>query len=197
MTIIKYGDKVHILNGYHGDGHNDWTGGYLDTNGNSTDGDAYNVSTNKSKNRDASGTGTWILVSESKPAGDPVVSGDVMHLKNMYGAGNGAGPGCYLDSINFFPNGKYKVEASLSAHRDGGSGTWQLQAQSSNPADGKVRYHDVVQLINQYGANGGFLDTYGWSSAGSGALLATCTSYYSDRAPGQLTASWKIEPARS
>jgi hypothetical protein len=186
MTVIKNGDKVHLLNGY-----NAWQGGYLDTNGNSTDGDTYNVSTNTSPTRDASGTGTWILICESKHVGADVVSGDFIHLKNMYGSG----PGSYLDSINFFPNGKYKVETSLSTHRDGGSGTWQLQAQSSNPADGKVRYEDVVQLINQYGANGGYLDTYGNSSAGSGALYAVTTSYYSDRSPGQLTASWKIQQA--
>jgi hypothetical protein len=191
MTIIKYGDKVHILNGYNG-----WNGGYLDTNGNSSDGDTYNVSTNKSPTRDASGTGTWILVCESKPVGAAAVSGDVIHLKNMYGAGDGSGRGSYLDSINHFPNGKYKVETSLSTHRDGGSGSWQLQAQSSNPVDGKVRYQDVVQLINLYGANGGYLDTYGNSAEppATGALYGVTTSYYSDRA-GQLTASWKIEHA--
>jgi hypothetical protein len=194
MTIIKYGDKVHLLNGYDG-WKGGWKGGYLDTNGTSIDGDTYKVSTNESPARDASGTGTWIIICESKHVGADVVSGDVIHLKNMYGAGDGSGPGSYLDSINFFPNGKYKVETSLSAHRDGGSGSWQLQAQSSNPVDGKVRYEDVVQLINQYGADGGYLDTYGKSSAGSGALYAVATSYYSDRSPGQLTASWKIQQA--
>jgi hypothetical protein len=178
----------HILNGY-----NSWKGGYLDSNGSSTDGDTYNVSTNASKARDLSGTGTWILVCETKRPGADVVSGDVVHLKNMYGAGgDGSGPGSYLDTINHFINGKYKVETSVSPKRDGGSGSWQLQAQASSPPDGKVRYGDVVQLINQCGANGGFLDTYGSSNAGTGALYAVTTAYYSDRVPGQLTASWKI-----
>jgi hypothetical protein len=185
MAIIKYGDRVHILNGYQ-----NWNGGYLDSNGHSTDGDAYNVSTNGSPHRDGSLTGTWILVCESKPVGADVVSGDVIHVKNLYAAGT------YLDSINNFPTlpGKYKVETAVSAHRDGGSGSWQLQARASNPADGKVRFEDVVQFVNLYGANGGFLDTYGNSTAGSGAKYGVITSYYEDRA-GQQTANWKIEPA--
>jgi hypothetical protein len=185
MTTIKYGDKVHILNGY-----SNWNGGYLDSNGHSTDGDTYNVSTNASPHRDASGTGTWVLVSESKAVGAAVVSGDVVHIKNMYDAGT------YLDTINNFPTlpGKYKVETSVKPHRDGGSGTWQVLARSSSPADGNVRFGDVVQFVNQYGANGGFLDSYGNSAAGAGAKYNVITSYYEDRA-GEQTASWKIQPA--
>jgi len=118
MTVIKYGDKIHILNGY-----NVWEGGYLDTNGHSTDGDTYNVSTNESATRDASLTGTWVLVCDSKHVGAEVISGDVIHVKNLYAAGT------YLDSINHFPTkpGKYKVETATTSHRDGGSGTWHCR----------------------------------------------------------------------
>jgi hypothetical protein len=49
MPNVQYGHKVHILNGY-----GNWNGGYLDTNGRSTLGDVFDVSTNPNSNRDAS-----------------------------------------------------------------------------------------------------------------------------------------------
>ncbi|WP_202121474.1 hypothetical protein [Streptomyces sp. BA2] len=55
---LKYGDQIHLQNGYNG-----WQGGYLDTNGHASDGQRtsgakYDVSTSQSKDR-AAGTGRW------------------------------------------------------------------------------------------------------------------------------------------
>jgi hypothetical protein len=69
MAVIKYGDMVHIMNGY-----NAWKDGYLDANGHSTAGDTYHVSTTKSQTRDAFLTGTWVLVPGSKAVGNVVIT---------------------------------------------------------------------------------------------------------------------------
>ncbi|MFI6726482.1 hypothetical protein NRF20_17945 [Streptomyces sp. R-74717] len=86
---LKYGDKIHLQNGYNG-----WKGGYLDTNGHSTDsGGKYAVSTAESPTR-GEGTGTWEILSlTGKAVGSPVISGDVIQLRNLYG-----GDGGYLDT---------------------------------------------------------------------------------------------------
>jgi hypothetical protein len=86
---LKYGDQVHLQNGY-----SSWAGGYLDTNGHSSDGGAkYGVSTADSPTR-GEGTGTWqILSAAGKAVGANVVSGDLVYLRNLYG-GNGG----YLDT---------------------------------------------------------------------------------------------------
>lgn len=86
---LKYGDQVHLQNGY-----NSWAGGYLDTNGHSSDSGAkYAVSTADSATR-GEGTGTWQLLSATgKAVGANVVSGDLVYLRNLYG-----GDGGYLDT---------------------------------------------------------------------------------------------------
>ncbi|MEU6997576.1 hypothetical protein [Nonomuraea sp. NPDC046570] len=183
--VVKYGDLVHLQNGY-----NSWQGGYLDTNGAANDGNKYGVSTAASPTR-AKGTGTWEILSASgKAAGADVVTGDVVYLRNLYG-----GDGGYLDTCGHAPApNKYEVSTSHGKDRATGTGRWRVFAETSSPDDSKVRIGDVVHLLNGYDSwNGGFLDTcHGGPPAG---LYGVSTSLYSDRAPG--TGEWKFSKATS
>ncbi|MFF3350934.1 hypothetical protein [Streptomyces sp. NPDC002779] len=77
---LKYGDRIHLQNGY-----NDWSGGYLDTNGRTpSTGSVYAVSTADTPTR-GNGTGSWeVLSAENKAAGTAVTSGDLITLRNCY-----------------------------------------------------------------------------------------------------------------
>ncbi|GAA3016860.1 hypothetical protein [Streptosporangium longisporum] len=181
--VLTYGDKIHPQNGY-----NSWNGGYLDTNGHAT-GNKYGVSTASTPAR-APGTGTWeILSATGKPAGADVISGDTVHLHNLYG-----GDGGYLDTNGHAtaPN-KYEVTTSSVKDRATGTGRWRVFAESSTPNDSKVREGDVLRFLNGYDDwKGGFLDT---AHAGpAGGLYEVSTSDYSDRSSGQGvpgTGTWK------
>ncbi|MBB5960616.1 hypothetical protein FHS29_007244 [Saccharothrix tamanrassetensis] len=189
VNELVYGAKIHLQNGYAG-----WSGGYLDTNGHSTDSGAkYAVSTADTATRGA-GTGTWEILSASgKANGSPVVSGDVVHLRNLYG-----GDGGYLDT-NGHANasqksagGKYNVSTSTAKDRAAGTGRWRLYAQTSgSPADQTVRAGGVIHLWNLYGDNGGFLETNGHAT--DGGKLDVCTNAYYNRS--QDVADWKIHNA--
>ncbi|WP_326658646.1 hypothetical protein [Streptomyces canus] len=188
---LKYGDQIHLQNGY-----DDFKGGYLDTlNNHTTAGLKHYVATADSTTRDK-GTGTWEIVSASgKAAGQPVLSGDLVHLRNLY-----AGDGGYLDAVNHATTaqkgggGKYGVATAQSKDRTPGSGRWRIFAQTSTSFDQSVRAGDVVHLWNTYDDNGGFLET-NQNAAGDtkGGKLDVCTNAYYNR--GDNVADWKIHKA--
>jgi len=116
-NILKYGDKVHLQNGYA-----NWQGGYLDACGRASAPSKYGVFTSDSKDRDG-GTGTWEIMSATgKAVGAEVLVNDAIHLRNLYG-GNGG----YLDACGrASAPSKYGVFTSDSKDRDGGTGTWKF-----------------------------------------------------------------------
>jgi hypothetical protein len=186
--ILKYGDRVHIQNGYQ-----NWQGGYLDTCGNSPNGSQWNVSTANSPTR-AAGTGTWIITSATgKTIGQEVLSGEIIYLQNLY-LGNGG----YLDSRGAAsPNPLIYAVGTAVVQDSGapGSSRWRVLAQASSPSDGKVREGDICTLYNEINfANtpGGFLDTYG--AALFGNKLGVYTNFYSDRATAG-TSFWRFAKA--
>jgi hypothetical protein len=183
--VLKYGDRVHLQNGYQ-----DWKGGYLDTNGHADcGGNKYNVSTADSPTR-GPGTGTWeILSATGKAAGAEVLSGDVIYLRNLYDQGT------YLDSCGGASCGgnKYGVSTSPGKDRAAGTGRWRVFAESSSPDDTKVREGDLLHFLNGYNDwNGGFLD-----SCGAGppqGKYGVSTSNYLDRGNG--TGTWRTTKAQ-
>ncbi|MFJ2272298.1 hypothetical protein ACIOHO_39620 [Streptomyces sp. NPDC087849] len=189
---LKYGDKIHLQNGYGG-----FRGGYLDTNsGNPAEGAFYGVSTTGTPTR-APGTGTWeILSAADKAAGQPVLSGDLVYLRNTYG-----GDGGYLDT-NSGPKAaqktagaKFDVSTSKVKDRAPGTGHWRIFAQTSATTNGKhVRIGDTVLLWNVYGGNGGFLETNGGTND-QDAAYDVCTNAYFNRSSN--VADWKIHKAQS
>ena len=184
---LTYGSIILLQNRYGGDG------GYLDTNGNSSQpGATYNVSTNDRPNSRGPATSEWRVVSATgKATGSRVVSGDVVYLINQYGTKH-----TYLDTngVSNQSGAKYKVSATTTKDRGPGTGKWHIFGVTSSPTDGHIRTDDIVHLLNDYNsANGGFLDTNGRSSQGGGAKYSVSTSYYSDRGTG--TGSWKVLPA--
>lgn len=75
-----------------------------------------------------------------------------------------------------------------------GTGRWRVFAETSSPDDSKVRFGDVVHLLNGWDDwNGGFLDTCGGGPPES--LYELSTSLYSDRGLG--TGKWKFFKAAS
>ena len=190
---LKYGDQIHLQNGYGG-----WQGGYLDTNsGNPAQGSKYGVSTTNTPAR-AKGTGTWEILSASgKAAGQPVTSGDLIYLRNLYG-----GDGGYLDT-NSGPTttqandgAKYDVSTSPARDRAPGTGRWRIFAQTSAPADKNVRFGDTVLLWNTWDGNGGFLETNGGGPMPTEALIDVCTSAYWDRSNGNC-GFWRLTKAQA
>ncbi|MFD9907531.1 hypothetical protein [Streptomyces sp. NPDC059063] len=187
---LKYGDQIHLQNGYNG-----WQGGYLDTNGHSSAAGAkYQVSTADTPTR-GKGTGTWEILSASgKASGQPVLSGDLVYLRNLYG-----GDGGYLDTNGHATqaqrdNGaKYDVSTSQNRDRAAGTGRWRVFGRTSAPADQNIRLGDLVHLWNAYGDNGGFLETNGTSDA-TGAKYDLCTNAYFNRSSD--VADWKIHRAQ-
>lgn len=188
--VLKYGDKVHIQNGY-----SNWSGGYLDTNGGSQQSGAlYGVSTADTPTR-GKGTGTWEVVSATgKKAGEQVLSGDVLHLRNLW-----ANDGGYLDTNGHAassqgPAAKYDVSTSKDRDRAGEhTGSWRIFAQTSAPADQAVRFGDIVILWNLYSATGSFLETNGGTSA-VGGKYDVCTSAYWNRSSN--VGDWRISRAQ-
>lgn len=130
---LRYGDKVHIQNGY-----DNWQGGYLDANTGSSAGptSVYQVATAATSNRSA-GSGTWQISSVSgKQPGDAVLSGDTIHLRNLFGAGS------YLDVSGGAAAAQtqaaiYDVSTNSSNDRVGaGTASWRILAKTSNPWTG-------------------------------------------------------------
>ncbi|MEZ0090850.1 hypothetical protein [Streptacidiphilus sp. EB129] len=185
---LRYGDRIHLKNGYKGG-----QGGYLDTlNNHALAGLKHYVATADSPTR-APGSGTWEILSASGQApGRPVLSGDLVHLRNLY-----AGDGGYLDTSNHATSpqqgggGKYGVATADSMDRAPGSGRWRIFAQTSAPTDQNVRVGDVVHLWNTYDDNGGFLETS--QNSTNGDLYDVCTNAYFNR--GDNVADWRIYQA--
>lgn len=189
--VLKYGDKVHLQNGYAS-----WKGGYLDTNGHATDSGAkYGVSTASTPTRGAL-TGTWEIISaEGKAAGTQVLSGDLIHLRNLYGNDGG-----YLDTNGHATAeqktaaAKFNVLTATTKDRAGqATGSWRIFAQTSAPTDQAVRENDIIHLWNAYGSNGGFLETNGLGPAGG--EYDVCTNAYLSRA--ENVGLWKLMKATS
>lgn len=186
---LHYGDRIHLQNLYQGDG------GYLDVNGTASGGGArYAVSTATIPTRDG-GSGTWEILSGACAAtGDPVKSGDIVYLRNLY-SGNGG----YLDvnglasPVQQTSGSLYDVSTAWGKDRDGNSSRWQIFDTTSTPQDGIVRLNDTVQLWNTYANRGGFLETNNTSSA-TGARYDVDTNPYSNRS-NQNVSFWKILPA--
>ncbi|MFE7477822.1 hypothetical protein ACFU98_43480 [Streptomyces sp. NPDC057575] len=115
---LTYGSDILLQNQYGGDG------GYLDTNGHSTQpGATYDVSTNQTPNSRGPATSVWKVVSASgKASGTRVTSGDVIYLVNQYGSGT------YLDTNGHSTQhgAKYKVSTSHYTDRATGTGTWKV-----------------------------------------------------------------------
>jgi hypothetical protein len=188
--VLKYGDKVHLQNGW-----DNWNGGYLDTNSGDPNaaGSKYGVSTAPTATR-APGTGTWEITSASgKPIGAEVISGDAVYLKNGWDNWNGG----YLDTNSGDPNAagsKYGVSTSPGKDRAPGSGRWRVFAETSSPVDSKVRQGDRVHLLNGWDDwNGGFLDTNSGDPNAAGSKYGVSTSPYIDRATG--TGTWRFSKA--
>lgn len=128
------------------------------------------------------------------PCGTEVISGDLIHLRNLYG-----GDGGYLDTNGHATTdqknsgGKFNVLTSQAKDRATGTGRWRIFAQTSNPLDQNVRIGDTVHLANLYGDNGGFLETNGGTTA-SGGKYDVCTNAYYNRSNSNV-ADWKIHKA--
>jgi subtilisin family serine protease len=181
---LKYGQYVHIQNGYA-----NWAS-YLDTCGNAfCAGNRYNVSTSSSPNR-AGGSGTWEIISTSgKAVGSPVLVGDSVHLKNKYG------PGSYLDTCgsSFCGGGnRFNVSTSSIPDRASGSGTWEIISASGKAVGSPVLTWDSVHLRNKYGHGPGFyLDTCGLASCG-GNKYNVSASTNPDRGSGSGSGTWRF-----
>ncbi|KAA2262170.1 hypothetical protein F0L68_12780 [Solihabitans fulvus] len=187
--VLKYGDKVHLQNGW-----DNWNGGFLDTNSGDPNagGSKYGVSTAPTSAR-ATGTGTWEITSASgKAIGAEVITGDVVYLRNLYG-----GDGGYLDTNSSGnPGSKFGVSTSPGKDRAPGSGRWRVFAETSSPIDSKVREADRVHLLNGWDNwSGGFLDTNGGDANAAGSKYGVSTSDYTDRAAGSGT--WRFAKAKA
>ena len=161
-------------------------GAYLDVN--NPGGDLYDVTTSKVNDRQTR-SGTWEIVSATgKTAGSEVVSGDVIHLRNLYGSAPDNGG--FLDVNGSAPAGNlYDVSTARKNDRQTGSGRWRVFAETSSPIDGKVRVGDTVRFLNGYSDwNGGFLDVNGGAPGGN--LYSVSTSRYSNRQTGSGT--WRF-----
>ncbi|KXF75849.1 hypothetical protein ATN84_17995 [Paramesorhizobium deserti] len=176
---LKYGDKVHLLNGY-----TNWTGGYLDVYGTAdTAGAKYNVITATVSDRD-SGSGTWLVESASGVAdGTDVRSGDLIQLRNLYGNDGG-----YLD-INGSASSPelYNVYTAEKSEQSENTLNWVV---FSGVSGSNVNIGSVVHLLSQYtNGNGGFLDVC-WGFAGANAKYGVYTTESQDRDEG--SGSWKF-----
>ena len=180
-NVLYYGSKYHIQNGYGG-----WDAktNYLDTRGGGCNDNLMCVSTATSPDRD-SGSGTWIISSAtSKLAGEPVLSGDQIHLQNQYGSGAGG----YLDTRGTGCNGNLMcVSTADSSDRTSGSGTWRIIKDS---AGGVVHENDVVHLWNKWSDwTGGFLDTRAAGCQDNLYCVSACGSW--DRDAGST--HWRFQ----
>ncbi|MFI9629624.1 hypothetical protein [Streptomyces sp. NPDC052042] len=115
---LIYGSNILLQNQYGGDG------GYLDTNGRSSQPDAtYNVSTNQTPSSRGPATSVWKVVSTTgKTNGTRVTSGDVVYLINQYSSGT------YLDTNgrSSQQGAKYDVTTSPYTDRGTGTGSWKV-----------------------------------------------------------------------
>lgn len=116
---LRYGEQIHLQNGYNG-----WQGGYLDTNGHSgASGGKYAVSTADTPAR-GKGTGTWEILSASgKGAGQPVMSSDVVYLRNLYGDNGGF---LETNNVSTASGGKYDLRTNAYFNRSSDVADWKI-----------------------------------------------------------------------
>jgi hypothetical protein len=177
LPTLLYGHVYDVQNGY---------GGVLDTRGAGCEGNKLCVSTGLTNDRD-SGSGSWTLMSATgKLAGTPVVSGDQVYLKNMYGADGG-----YLDTRNTGCEGNLLcVSTATTPNRDGGSGTWKIQGDGA-AAGAPLSAAQEVRLQNGWNSfGGGYLDTRGAGCEGN--LFCVSTSSTQDR--DNASTHWRLTP---
>ena len=114
-----------------------------------------------------------------------LVYGSNYHIQNGFGEWTGGfldtrGRGC---EDNFLC-----VSTAAGFDRASGSGTWQLLSATGKETGATVMPNDLVYLLNQYGGNGGFLDTRGRGCEDN--LLCVSTAESSNRDGGSGT--WRI-----
>ena len=161
------------------------------------------VSTHSNPNRD-NGSGSWKIVSATgKKAGETLVYGDKIHLKNMF---PDAG---FLDNCGWFKDmpvfkdvvkaEKFAVFTAFSEDRDNGSGNW-IVSSNTNFTGSPVREEDEITLENGF-PGGGFLDTAGSINSipafddYDGSLLVFIQESSSNRRPGSGT--WTISSSKA
>lgn len=189
---IRYGDVIHLQNGW-----NNYGGGYLDTRGYQKDyaktGNFLCVSTATSQKRDG-GSGSWKIMSATgKSDGSPVLVNDEVYLLNQWNNNGG-----YLDTRgyqkDFEKTGNHLcVSTATSQKRDGKSGTWKILSATGSPANTPVMENAELHFQNgwnNYG--GGYLDTRGYqkdyAKTGNHLCVSTATSQKRDGKSG----TWKI-----
>lgn len=182
---LVYGSAYHIKNNYSG-----IPDTYLDTRNSGCGGNWLCVSTASSDSRDQH-SGSWILLSaQGKANGSAVKEGDLVYLANKYPYGSWGelitGPfGGFLDTRNPGCEGNSLcVSTSASPRRDGGSGTWKIEAAGDTVYSGQN-----LHLRNQY--NGTYLDTRESGCANNKLCVSTSTSRSRDGGSG----TWRFEVA--
>jgi len=193
---LKYGDVIHLQNGW-----NKFGGGYLDTRGYQRDfektGNFLCVSTATESKRGGGASGSWKIMSAmGKPDGSPVLVDDVIHLFNQWN-GNGG----YLDTRgyqrDFEKTGNHLcVSTATVANRDSGSGTWRVTSATGKAAGTPVYGNSSVHLQNGWNRfQGGYLDTRGYQRdfEKTGNLLCVSTATVANRDGG--SGIWKMTVA--
>ncbi len=183
---LTYGAPYYIRNQY-------GPGSYLDTCGHATctSGTKYGVVTNEQPNREGSETGTWVPMSANgKQNGEPIRSGDIVYLKNVYGGGT------YLDSCGHASctaGTKYGVCTNENPNR-GNENTGQWQIIGINKSTGQtLSANDKVYLKNIYGG-GTYLDTCNTAECTAGTLYGVVTHQEANRG-GAGTGTWMLQQA--
>jgi hypothetical protein len=188
---LRYGSIYHLQNGYNG-----WGGGYLDTRAAGCSDNALCVSTASSDNRDTR-SGSWRLISaDGKAYGEPVRSGDRVHLANMYprnySGDSNLEPGVFGGFLDTRGRGcadnALCVSTSWSHNRDSGSGLWIIESSADVVTEGQS-----IRLRNDYRGGGGYLDTRGRGCQDN--MLCVSTSNSADRDSG--SGSWRMQLAEA
>ncbi len=184
VASLKYGDRYYIKNSY-------GNGSYLETCGHATcvNGTKYNVVTHTEPNRGGHNTGTWIIQSASgKRTGAPVLVGDIIYLKNVYGGGT------YLETCGFgsCTNGTtYNVVTHTEANRGGqNTGKWKIVTATASAIGSQVTTNTPVYLKNMH-STGSYLDTCGHGSCTSGTKYNVTTNKQANRG-GHNTGKWSF-----
>ena len=185
---VKYGDKVHIRNGY-----NNWRGGYLDSYDAHYTNGKYYVYTSKIDDRIGQHTGTWMIESlTGKAIGSNVISSDIISLKNMY-----KNDGGYLSVMQPDPGPEWFGVATIDKGpvKLPNTARWHIFAEHPDLSvdTGSVHYGDVIRILSGYNdSTAGFLDVCGLAGV-QGEVYGVFTALSSNRELN--SAVWMIYPA--
>jgi hypothetical protein len=187
---VTYGTNYHIRSNSNG-------GSYLDSCGKSECTDRYYVVTDSFPDRVSAGTGIWVLVSaQDKLAGETVLIGDQVYIKNRYGNGS------YLDTCNVAtcPNDTPKnIRYGVSTHsvhnrvEDSSTGTWTIESATGGATGTAVTTSDQVYLKNNYQIGGGYLDT----CVPASCAITTRFKVVTDLTKGGETDTWSFQTVRT